>query len=56
LTVVCGEFAMEYIGNWEVQYDQFVDVSSIEHVVIGAKLGYIIEFQIIQIATQKAFQ
>ena len=31
-----------------------MDVSSQEHVVIEAKLGYIIGFQIIQIAVQKA--
>jgi hypothetical protein len=37
-----------------VKYDLFMDVSSLEHVVIGAKLGDIIGFQIIQIAVQKA--
>jgi len=31
-----------------------MDVSSLEHVVIRAKLGEIIGFQIIQIAEQKA--
>jgi len=31
-----------------------MDVSSLEHVVIRAELGDIIEFQIIQIAEQKA--
>ena len=31
-----------------------MDVSSLEHVVIGAKLGDIIGFQIIQIAVQIA--
>jgi len=31
-----------------------MDVSSLEHVVIRAKLGDIIGFQIIQIAVQKA--
>jgi len=31
-----------------------MDVSSLEHVVIRAKLGDIIEFQITQIAEQKA--
>jgi len=42
------------MGNWEVKYDLFIDVSSLEHVVIRAKLGDIIGFQIIQIAEQKA--
>jgi len=37
-----------------MKYDLFMNVSSLEHVVIKAKLGDIIEFQIIQIATQKA--
>jgi hypothetical protein len=37
-----------------VKYDLFMDVSSLEHVVIRAKLGDIIAFQIIQIAVQKA--
>jgi hypothetical protein len=32
-----------------------MDVSFLEHVVIRAKLGNIIGFQIIQIAAQKAF-
>ena len=45
---------MEYIGNWEVKYDLFMDVSSLEPVVIRAKLGDIIGFQIIQIAAQRA--
>jgi len=45
---------MESIGNWIVKYDIFEDVSSLEHVVIRAKLGDIIGFQIIQIAAQKA--
>jgi len=31
-----------------------MDVSSIEHVVIRAKLGYLIGLQLIQIAEQKA--
>ena len=31
-----------------------MDVSSLEHIGIGAKLGDIIGFQIIQIAVQKA--
>jgi len=54
LTVVCGEFAMEQIGNLEVKYSLFIDVSSLEHVVIRAKLGDIVGFQIIQIAVQNA--
>jgi hypothetical protein len=54
LIVVCGEFAIEQIGNWEVKYNLFMDVSSLEHVVIRAKLGDIIGFQIIQIAAQQA--
>jgi hypothetical protein len=37
-----------------VKYDLYVDVSSLEHVVIRAKLGDIIGFQIIQIAELKA--
>jgi hypothetical protein len=37
-----------------VKYDLFMDGSSLEHVVIGAKLGDIIGFQLIQIAVQKA--
>ena len=37
-----------------MKYDLFMDVSSLEHVVIRAKLGDIIAFQIIQIAVQKA--
>jgi hypothetical protein len=37
-----------------VKYDLFMDVSSLEHVVIGAKFGDIIGFQIIQIVVQKA--
>jgi len=45
---------MGYIGNWEVKYDLFMDDSSLEHVLIRAKLGDIIGFQIIQIAAQKA--
>jgi len=36
-----------------VKYDLFMDVSSLEHIVIRAKLGDIIGFQIIQIAAQK---
>jgi predicted regulator of amino acid metabolism with ACT domain len=45
---------MESIANWEVKYDLFMDVSSLEPVVIEAKLGDIMGFQIIQIAAQKA--
>jgi len=41
---------MEKIGNGEVKYDLSIEVSSLEHVVIKAKLGDIIGFQIIQIA------
>ena len=37
-----------------MKYDLFMDVSFLEHVLIGAKLGDIIGFQIIQIAEQKA--
>jgi hypothetical protein len=37
-----------------VKYDLLMDVSFLEHVVIRAKLGDIIAFQIIQIAAQKA--
>jgi hypothetical protein len=37
-----------------VKYDLFMDVSFLEHVVIKAKLGDIIGFQIIQIAVRKA--
>jgi hypothetical protein len=37
-----------------VKYDVFMKVSSLEHVVIGVKLGDFIGFQIIQIAAQKA--
>jgi hypothetical protein len=37
-----------------VKYVPFLDVSSLEHVVIRAKLGDIIGFQLIQIAAQKA--
>jgi len=37
-----------------VKYDLFMDVSSLEHVVIRAKLGDIVGFQIIPIAVQKA--
>jgi hypothetical protein len=37
-----------------VKYDLFMDVSSLEHVVIRAKLGDIIAFRIIQIAAPKA--
>ena len=37
-----------------MKYDLFMHVSSLDHVVIGAKLGDIIGFEIIQIAVQKA--
>jgi len=37
-----------------MKYNLFMDVSSLEHVVIKAKLGDIIGFQIIQIAVQNA--
>jgi hypothetical protein len=37
-----------------VKWDLFINVSSLEHIVIRAKLGDIIGFQIIQIAEQKA--
>jgi hypothetical protein len=37
-----------------VKYDLFMDVSSLKHVVIKAKLGDMIGFQIIQISVQKA--
>jgi hypothetical protein len=37
-----------------VKYNLFIHVSSLEHVMIRAKLGDIIGSQIIQIAAQKA--
>jgi len=37
-----------------VKYDLFIDISSLEHIVIRVKLGDIIGFQIIQIVAQKA--
>ena len=37
-----------------MKYNLFMDVSSLEHVVIRAKLGDIIAFQTIQIVAQKA--